>query len=143
MSAPQRPSLLQKARAFAVARVEKTDLWGDVQVPHGRHFVTKENEMMLRVPHPQSARFRRVYGFAASAGLGNSKGATPPLLFNVVLRLPFYFASDALQAAVVDERGLDFHQNVIILPFRFPFVSTPYISVIPDGCTFVLWPIVL
>ena len=94
MSRSSRPTVIAKARSLAAARVYGADNGLAVLVPRGRRFSTrrKGNNMMMIPPDAVTPRIHRAYGYVCACSDSDTKASQTPLLFSIVLKIPFKFA---------------------------------------------------
>ena len=60
--------------------------------------------MMLIPPDTVTRRLHRVYGYVCACADSDTRASQTPMLFNIVLKIPFKFFGDEPCAKVADER---------------------------------------
>ena len=93
ISFPQTPSLVAQAKALAVARAFKKNINYAVVVPEHWELFFRKNQVMLELPDFATNQYRRIYGFVGGCVEDvKSRGPDLGLMFNVVLKMPFFFS---------------------------------------------------
>ena len=93
ISFPQCPTLVGQGQALAVARAHKKNINRAIVIPEGWELWYRGTQVMLELPNTATPQFRRVFGFVGGCVEDTkSRGPNMGFMFNIVLKLPFYFA---------------------------------------------------